>query len=111
MSHTTQGVPRGQPVNVSSVVVNLTAVEPGMARSMLTTAAVLPARLVAPETQRSIRPCPLGRGHGGPTPSSYRAGAGSGRRPRPRSARPRPIGVGPAPPRAGAATGPPPPAP
>ena len=57
MSHTTQGVPRGQRSNTSSAVVNFTAAArpAGRARSSDTAAAVLPDRLQAPEMDRRIK--------------------------------------------------------
>jgi hypothetical protein len=58
MSQTTHVVPRGQRLKMSSVVVNLmaTAERSGKASTRLTAAAVLPARLHAPDTVTIIRP-------------------------------------------------------
>ena len=55
MSHTTQGVPRGQRSKTSSVVVNLTATAApaGQGPRSDTAQAVLPARLHAPDTDKS----------------------------------------------------------
>src|SRR5262249_35982278 len=58
MSHTTHGIPGRQCLDSSSVVVNLTATAElrGWASTRATAAAVLPARLQAPETVTITRP-------------------------------------------------------
>src|SRR5262245_12034858 len=67
MSQTTQGAPRGHRSKTSSVVVNLRAMaEPdGSARSSVTAAAVLPARLQAPAT--AMRMADVSAYNDGPT--------------------------------------------
>src|SRR5258708_5812268 len=82
MSQTMQVVPRGQRSNTSSVVVNLTAAArpAGRARRSETAAAVLPARLQAPEMEMRVMRALAAILYRPRSPASSRPGQGPGGR-------------------------------